>query len=119
MQYSTFFKEPLFTGKICTGFFCPYFSDILHTIWEHQEKFQNLVISRFFYRLSKRRATTTTSAVRERYVAYLAASERRANTAVQKNNALNIHVVDVKNDVIGAYKDTTRGVTGCWRKRLI
>ena len=55
MQYSTFFKEPLFTGKICTGFFCPYFSDILHTIWKHQEKFQNLVISRIFYRLSKRR----------------------------------------------------------------
>ena len=56
MQYSTFFEEPLFTGKICTGFFCPYFSGILHTIWEHQEKFQNLVISHFFYRLSKRRA---------------------------------------------------------------
>ena len=55
MQYSTLFKEPLFTGKIWTGFFCPYFSGILHTIWEHREKFQNLVISRFFYRLSKRR----------------------------------------------------------------
>ena len=60
MQYSTFFKEPSFTRKFWTGFFCPYFSGTLHTMGEHQEKSQNLVISHFFYRLSKRRESVFT-----------------------------------------------------------
>ena len=51
MQYSTFLKEPSFTGKFWMEFFCPYFSAYLWHLGGHWEKSQNLVISYFFYRL--------------------------------------------------------------------